>query len=113
MAYESILYDVADRICTITLNRPDKLNAWTRQMHLDLKDAMYKAGADPEVRAIILTGAGRGFCAGADMGGNRRRCLDRSLQQGPGRPAGRQRPRRIQDELLVFSGDSQIHYRCN
>ena len=69
MAYETVLYDVADRICTITLNRPEKLNAWTRQMHLDLKDATHKAGADPEVRAIILTGAGRGFCAGADMGG--------------------------------------------
>ncbi len=68
-AYETVLYDVADRICTITLNRPEKLNAWTRQMHFDLKDAMQKAGADPEVRAIILTGAGRGFCAGADMGG--------------------------------------------
>ncbi|MBM3648037.1 MAG: enoyl-CoA hydratase [Alphaproteobacteria bacterium] len=69
MAYETVLYDVADRICTITLNRPDKLNAWTRQMHLDLKDAMHEAGGDPDVRAIILTGAGRGFCAGADMGG--------------------------------------------
>ena len=69
MAYETVLYDVADRICTITLNRPEKLNAWTRQMHFDLKDAMYRAGADAEVRAIILTGAGRGFCAGADMGG--------------------------------------------
>jgi len=69
MAYETILYDVSERISTITLNRPEKLNAWTRQMHLDLKDAMHKAGADPEVRAIILTGAGRGFCAGADMGG--------------------------------------------
>ena len=69
MAYETVLYDVSDRICTVTLNRPEKLNAWTRQMHLDLKDAMHKAGADPEVRAIILTGAGRGFCAGADMGG--------------------------------------------
>ena len=68
-AYETVLYDVADRICTITLNRPEKLNAWTRQMHFDLKDAMQKAGADPEVRAIVLTGAGRGFCAGADMGG--------------------------------------------
>ena len=45
MAYETVLYDVADRICTITLNRPEKLNAWTRQMHLDLKDAMHKAGA--------------------------------------------------------------------
>ena len=51
------------------LNRPEKLNAWTRQMHLDLKDAMQKAGADADVRVIILTGAGRGFCAGADMGG--------------------------------------------
>ena len=69
MAYENVLYDVADRICTVTLNRPERLNAWTRQMHVDLKDAMHKAGGDPEVRAIVLTGAGRGFCAGADMGG--------------------------------------------
>jgi len=67
MAYETVLYDVAERICTISLNRPEKLNAWTRQMHLDLKDAMLTAGADPEVRAIILTGAGRGFCAGGDV----------------------------------------------
>src|SRR5262245_20087384 len=67
MAYETVLYDVADRICTITLNRPEKLNAWTSQMHLDLRDAMQTAGADDDVRAIILTGAGRGFCAGADM----------------------------------------------
>jgi enoyl-CoA hydratase/carnithine racemase len=69
MVYETVLYDVADRICTITLNRPEKLNAWTHQMHLDLKGAMEQAGSDPDVRAIILTGAGRGFCAGADMGG--------------------------------------------
>jgi enoyl-CoA hydratase/carnithine racemase len=69
MAYDTVLYEVADRICTITLNRPEKLNAWTRQMHLDLRDAMQKAGGDHNVRAIILTGAGRGFCAGADMGG--------------------------------------------
>jgi enoyl-CoA hydratase/carnithine racemase len=69
MAYETVLYDVADRVCTITLNRPEKLNAWTRQMHLDLRDAMQKAGGDENVRAIVLTGAGRGFCAGADMGG--------------------------------------------
>jgi enoyl-CoA hydratase/carnithine racemase len=68
MMYETILYDVSDCICTITLNRPEKLNAWTRQMHLDLKDAMQTAGTDRNVRVIILTGAGRGFCAGADMG---------------------------------------------
>ncbi len=69
MAYETVLYDVADCIGTITLNRPEKLNAWTHQMHLDLKHAMHEAGRDPDVRAIILTGAGRGFCAGADMSG--------------------------------------------
>ena len=78
MAYETVLYEVADRICTITLNRPDKLNAWTRQMHLDLREAMQNAGADDDVRAIILTGAGRGFCAGADMGG-----LQGSAPAGP------------------------------
>lgn len=69
MVYETVLYNVSERICTVTLNRPDRLNAWTRQMHLDLKDALHAAGADPEVRVIVLTGAGRGFCAGADMGG--------------------------------------------
>lgn len=69
MSYETVLYDVSDGICTISLNRPEKLNAWTRQMHFDLRDAMHRAGADAEVRVIILTGAGRGFCAGADMGG--------------------------------------------
>ena len=69
MTYETVLYEVSGRICTISLNRPEKLNAWTRQMHFDLRDAMHRAGADPEVRVIILTGAGRGFCAGADMGG--------------------------------------------
>ena len=92
MAYETVLYDVADRICTITLNRPERLNAWTRQMHLDLRDAMHKAGGDPEVRVIILTGAGRGFCAGADMGGLQAigagGTVDRSPQAVPTLPGG-------------------------
>ena len=92
MTYETVLYDVSERICTISLNRPDRLNAWTRQMHLDLKDAMQTAGADPEVRAVILTGAGRGFCAGADMGGLQAigsgAAADRSSQAQPGLPGG-------------------------
>lgn len=67
MEYQEILYDVADRIATITLNRPDKLNAWTARMYDEVSDAMSSAEADEDVRAIILTGAGRGFCAGADM----------------------------------------------
>ena len=67
MAFEQILYDVADRVATITLNRPDRLNAWTPQMEGEVRQAMREAGEDDGVRAIVLTGAGRGFCAGADM----------------------------------------------
>ena len=67
MAYTEILYEVADHIATITLNRPDKLNAWTRTMENEVRAAMGDADQDAGVRVIILTGAGRGFCAGADM----------------------------------------------
>ena len=65
MAYSAILYDVADNILTITLNRPEKLNAFTGDMMNEMIDAFDRADADDEVRAIIVTGAGRGFCAGA------------------------------------------------
>ena len=67
MAYEHILYDVQDKILTITLNRPDKLNAFTGTMQSELIDAFDRADKDDNVRAIIVTGAGRGFCAGADL----------------------------------------------
>ncbi|MBT3372682.1 MAG: crotonase/enoyl-CoA hydratase family protein [Rhodospirillaceae bacterium] len=65
--YQDILYDVEDGVLTITLNRPDKLNAFTGVMLTEIIDAMDRADADDEVRAIIFTGAGRGFCAGADL----------------------------------------------
>ena len=68
MAYAEILYEVSDAIATLTLNRPDKLNAWTSQMGTEVRAAMLAAEEDATVRVIILTGAGRGFCAGADMG---------------------------------------------
>jgi len=67
MAYEQIKYEVQDNILTITLNLPDKLNAFTHTMMAELIDAFDKADADDEVRAIIVTGAGRAFCAGADL----------------------------------------------
>lgn len=70
MAYETILYDVADQIATITLNRPDKMNAFTAKMGAEIGDAMLRADDDRSVRVIIMTGAGeRAFCAGADIGG--------------------------------------------
>jgi len=67
MEYKQILYNKAERILTITLNRPDKLNAFTTQMGNELIDALKKADADDDVRVIIITGAGRAFCAGADL----------------------------------------------
>ncbi len=67
MAYEQILYEVADNIATITLNRPEKLNAFTTTMMNEMIDAFDKVDADDNVRAVIVTGAGRGFCAGADL----------------------------------------------
>jgi enoyl-CoA hydratase/carnithine racemase len=67
MSYETILYDVSENILTITLNRPDKLNAFTGTMMNELIDAFDRADADDEVGAIIVTGAGRAYCAGADL----------------------------------------------
>jgi enoyl-CoA hydratase/carnithine racemase len=67
MDFEQITTELADGVLTITLNRPDRLNAWTARMGRELIEAFDRADADDEVRAIIVTGAGRGFCAGADL----------------------------------------------
>ncbi len=68
MSYETITYAVADGVATITLNRPDKLNSFTVQMHGELADAIKAVKKDVSVRCLLLTGAGRGFCAGQDLG---------------------------------------------
>jgi enoyl-CoA hydratase/carnithine racemase len=69
MEFEQIITVVEDGVLTITLNRPDRLNAWTATMGRELIAAFDQADADDDVRAVIITGAGRGFCAGADLGG--------------------------------------------
>jgi len=65
--YQHILYEARDAIATITLNRPERMNAWTPIMERDVRNAMEAARDDDKVRVIVLTGAGRAFCAGADM----------------------------------------------
>lgn len=94
-AYEEILYDVEDPVATITLNRPEALNAWTDRMGLEVRHAVAAAEADPRVVGIVITGAGRGFCAGADMnrlsavssGDYTAEILPEDLASEPGDPA--------------------------
>jgi enoyl-CoA hydratase/carnithine racemase len=66
--FQTLLYAVEDGVATITLNRPDKLNAFTAQMRDELIAAFDLTDADDAVRAVVVTGAGRAFCAGADLG---------------------------------------------
>src|SRR6202453_868439 len=82
MAYETIKYEVAEQILTITLNRPDKLNAFNAAMQQELIDAFDQADKDDNIRAIIVTGAGRGFCAGADLPSGAD-TFDRDARRGP------------------------------
>jgi enoyl-CoA hydratase/carnithine racemase len=65
--YEQITYEVDDPVATITLSRPESMNAWTNTMDREVRDAIARASADPAVVGIVVTGAGRAFCAGADM----------------------------------------------
>ena len=81
MSYQQILYEVRDRIATVTLNRPEQLNAWTDVMAEEVYQATHAAAADDKVRVIILTGAGKAFCAGGDITGfkseNPRQLIDK------------------------------------
>jgi 2-(1,2-epoxy-1,2-dihydrophenyl)acetyl-CoA isomerase len=67
MAYETILFEIANGAARLTLNRPDRLNSFTVQMHAEVADALSHVERTPEARALLITGAGRGFCAGQDL----------------------------------------------
>jgi len=91
MQRQEALYQVADRVAIVTLNRADKLNAWTAVMEQEVRSAIEEAERDDNVRVIVLTGAGRGFCAGADMS-LLSSVADRGLDEG------------IRDRVLQTSG---------
>src|SRR5438445_11689934 len=78
MKLENILYVLADGIARITFNRPDKLNSLTEEMHTELRSTLDAVHADPSARVLVLTGAGRGFCAAQDLG-------DRAMQMQSGK----------------------------
>jgi enoyl-CoA hydratase/carnithine racemase len=83
MDFADIKYEKSDRIATITFNRPEKMNAWTPKMGLETRTAMLDADRDPNVGAIIVTGAGRAYCAGADMGALSEISAGRASATGP------------------------------
>jgi enoyl-CoA hydratase/carnithine racemase len=93
MSYEQITTEIADGVLTITLNRPDRLNAWTSTMGQELIAAFDAADADDEVRVIIVTGAGRGFCAGADLESGGATFDHREREGGESRRGGEAIPR--------------------
>src|SRR4051794_1440501 len=87
MDFKDTIYEKQERVATITYNRPEKMNAWTPRMFQELRSAIEDAQCDPDIGAIIITGAGRAYCAGADMGGLNR-LAEGTEQLGGARESG-------------------------
>lgn len=96
MELRTVRYAVDDHVATVTLDRPHRLNAWTGRMHTEYRWCLAKAEADPDVRVIVVTGAGRGFCAGADAAALERSAAaggyDDGLREPPAEPGYGVRP---------------------
>jgi enoyl-CoA hydratase/carnithine racemase len=105
-SYEQIRYDVEDGLLTITLNRPERMNAYTRQMKDELIDAFDRSDDDDDVRAVIVTGAGRAFCAGADVSAGSETFAKNAErgEQEPDRDGGGQGSLRIYESLKPVIG---------
>lgn len=99
MEFSDIIYGTSDRIATITMNRPDKSNAWTPRMGNEMKTAMQEADRDDSVRVIIVTGAGKNYCAGADMGSLS------NIAQGTETPSGERTVREEKGEAAATRPD--------
>jgi 2-(1,2-epoxy-1,2-dihydrophenyl)acetyl-CoA isomerase len=104
MSYECLLYETKDHVATLTLNRPDRLNALGGTLREDLTGGLTRAIDDPEVRAIVITGAGKGFCAGGDV-----KAMQDANQAGRARPLGeRVAPSRDRTVLLMRESPKPI-----
>lgn len=84
MAFETIILEKQDTVGVLTLNRPERLNAWTTQMNGEIIEAISNCNDDPEIGAIVVTGAGRGFCAGADIKDNFKARIESGRDEGGG-----------------------------
>jgi enoyl-CoA hydratase/carnithine racemase len=87
-SFSEILYSVTDRVATITLNRPERMNAWSAVMEAETRAAFALAVADDAVRAIVLTATGKGFCVGADVSAIAKRGAERQIYAGVTPPPG-------------------------
>lgn len=100
-SYENVLYSVEESVATVTLNRPERLNAYIPQMGEEVVDAFERARTDPEVRVVILTGAGRGFCSGVDL--DALKAMQAGKESGSGPRLGEEAfLRTFPQELLVY-----------
>ena len=117
MPYTEIGYEVADGIATVTLNRPERMNAFTLTMRDELIDAFDRIDADDDVRAVVVTGAGRAFCAGADLSAaatpSTRQAGDAPASATSGRrhPARRRRHGRAAHRPLPQAGHRRVQRR--
>ena len=102
MAYEQILFEKRDRVGVITLNRPKRLNAWTWQMASEIRDAIEKCNEDPAFGCVVITGAGRGYCSGADMGGFDAAVREREAAADPERQRYRINSEEKREPLIKF-----------
>jgi enoyl-CoA hydratase/carnithine racemase len=105
MEYEQILVERRDAIGVLTLNRPDKLNAWTPRMSAEMTDAILEFNADSSIGAVVVTGSGRGFCAGADISGNFAKNLD--TPSASTADADAQPTRRAESDWVAFCRSSK------
>lgn len=99
-AYKCLLYEVKDAVATLTLNRPDRLNALGDTLRDDLHDAVLRASADPDVRVMVITGAGKGFCSGGDV-----KAMNEAKEAGAARPVA-EKVAPLRDRVLLAMRDA-------